>query len=422
MDSYAQQCQHTLAEIAHDAELVTDDEYSRTHNGVLAPDKSGYIAPKHGTVQREYDAVMDTMMKFVMPMYMTLRALSRRFKRKGYGNGFTIAVLGRDYYKKNGGTSELNIDPRLETDAEFTEYKINLSETVDSLNQKYGVDYAIRVRTELLSMLKAACSTKTNDAIKQHIRKDANGQLFFTDDIVTIDGEQYSMFDLMRNIVPATVANATIHEFAHALADIAVHEAQYNKDNKEISGLQRTVNWAVNAFYDVVNGIGTAKQSLTRYAMSQEIFAVGIEMAVQRIMLFGDKAKYESKIIARILAEVAVSGKFTKLFRYIPDRPTNEWSIGSDKQVAGGLADFHKKASASGAGFGINGTHRGLVIKPRIMPVKITRRSRHSHVSYGRTSILIRMAAVSSRLCWMLLALYATVYLTRLPLHTSQAS
>lgn len=77
--------------------------------------------------------------------------------------------------------------------------------------------------------------------------------------------------------------------------------------------------------------------------MSQEIFAVGIEMAVQRIMLFGDKAKYESKIIARILAEVAVSGKFTKLFRYIPDRPTNEWSIGSDKQVAGDLADFHKK-------------------------------------------------------------------------------
>ena len=76
------------------------------------------------------------------------------------------------------------------------------------------------------------------------------------------------------------------HEFAHALADIAVHEAQYNKDNKEISGLQRTVNWAVNAFYDAVNGIGTAKQSLTRYAMSQEIFAVGIEMAVQRIMLY----------------------------------------------------------------------------------------------------------------------------------------
>ena len=343
MDSYVQQCQRTLAETAHDAELVTDDEYHRTHNGVLAPDRSGYISPKHGTVQREYDTVMDTMMKFVMPMYMTLRALSRRFKRKGYGNGFTIAVLGRDYYNKNGGTSEFNIDPRLETDAEFTEYKINSSETVDSLNQKYGADYAIRVRTELLSMLKAACSTKTNEAIKQHIRKDANGQLFFTDDIVTIDGEQYSMFDLMRNIVPAAVVNATIHEFAHALADIAVHEAQYNKDNKEISGLQRTVNWAVNAFYDAVNGVGTAKQSLTRYAMSQEIFAVGIEMAVQRIMLFGDKAKYESKIIARILAEVAVSGKFTKLFHYTPDRPTNEWSIGSDKQVASSLADFHKK-------------------------------------------------------------------------------
>ena len=341
MDSYVQQCQRTLAAVAQGvAPLASASEA----NAELSQTGNGFLVPKtavHPNAQSEYDVSIDVLTKVLMPMYMTLRAMGRRFKRKGFGQGFAFAVLNRDY--KNNVTSEQLDDPTYATDKSQTEFVYQTPNTVEDLRQKYGVDYLIEVRENLPYSLKTMLTPEAYKVISAHIKKDANGQLYFTNDTVTINGEQYSMFDLMSKVVPSVIAVTGVHEFAHALADIAVHESIYNKNNKEISGIQRTVNWAVNAFYDAVNGIGTTTKSHTRQQMSHEIFATGLEMAVQRIILFGDNAKYESKVVARILAEVARSGKFSKLFTLSLDQPTGGAFVGSDKEIAVHLSDFHRK-------------------------------------------------------------------------------
>lgn len=86
--------------------------------------------------------------------------------------------------------------------------------TVEELRQKYGVDYLIEVRENLLYSLKAMLTQDAYKVISAHIKKDANGQLYFTNDTVTINSEQYSMFDLMSKVVPSVIAVTGVHEFA----------------------------------------------------------------------------------------------------------------------------------------------------------------------------------------------------------------
>lgn len=83
--------------------------------------------------------------------------------------------------------------------------------TVEELRQKYGVDYLIEVRENLLYSLKAMLTQDAYKVISAHIKKDANGQLYFTNDTVTINSEQYSMFDLMSKVVPSVIAVTGVH-------------------------------------------------------------------------------------------------------------------------------------------------------------------------------------------------------------------
>lgn len=59
-------------------------------NTELLQTGNGFLVPKtaiHPNAQSEYDVSIDVLTKVLMPMYMTLRAMGRRFKRKGFGQG-----------------------------------------------------------------------------------------------------------------------------------------------------------------------------------------------------------------------------------------------------------------------------------------------------------------------------------------------